>query len=125
MYERFSYKDIREMFLENYYLNCRSVLWSKREWHPEEAEFAYAYDGFDGAFQHPLENLMLEVLTVIMIAGRHEQPEKFHREKIKKILEMNNLEELKKLMSENVPASENDEKHELLHDLKILGFIAN
>jgi hypothetical protein len=94
------------------------VLWRRQGWEANEYEGAYAYDQYDDAFQTPIESLMLEVLTTIMIAGRHEQAQTYHKDRIEKILCENSLEELKKQMSD-------DEKHELLHDLKILGFIAS
>ena len=64
-------------------------------WCGAREEHAYAYDQFDNAFDQPIERLMLEVLMLILDAGRgSEQSRSFHREEILRLLAENDLNEM-------------------------------
>ena len=80
-------------------------------------EIGYAYDQAEGSYDFPIENLMLEVLSLIMIAGRGpEITERYHREMIEKILVEHPLEQLLEEITE-------EEKSDLLYDMSLLGLI--
>ncbi|TAI84397.1 Imm2 family immunity protein [Pectobacterium versatile] len=80
-------------------------------------EIGYAYDQAEGSYDFPIENLMLEVLSLIMIAGRGpEKSAKYHREIIEKILAEHPLEQLLEEITE-------EEKSDLLYDMSLLGLV--
>ncbi|MBA0206311.1 Imm2 family immunity protein [Pectobacterium aroidearum] len=119
--ERIRYNEIRESFLECYYIYCRHKIHSSNMtgnvWIENGSEGGYAYEQEEGAYDFPIENLMLEVLSLIMIAGRGpEKAEKYHREMIEKILAEHPLEQLLEEIAE-------EEKSDLLYDMSLLGLI--
>lgn len=83
----------------------------------ESSDQAFAYEAWEGAYTEPVEDLMLELVTLIFMAGRGSQKTvDYHKEKISKILSINNLDD----MLENVTE---DDKGDILYDLKLLGFL--
>lgn len=118
--ERAPYRLIRWWLLDCYYTYCRSKVHTKNlgkgggNWSPHEHEIGYAYEQNEDAFQQPIERLMLEVLTLVLNAGRGpETVGPYHHAKIAAILEKNNLNE----MLNGLP---DEERREFEHDLKLL-----
>ncbi|MEI7343083.1 hypothetical protein WCT87_16590 [Pectobacterium brasiliense] len=119
--ERIDYKEIKESFLIKYYDCCRNMIFVKNKGKEIEniyfQEIGYAYDQAEGSYYLPIENLMLEVLSLIMIAGRGpEITERYHREMIEKILVEHPLEPLLEEITE-------EEKSDLLYDMSLLGLV--
>ncbi|KAA3667045.1 immunity protein Imm2 [Pectobacterium carotovorum] len=119
--ERIDYKEIKESFLIKYYDCCRNMIFVKNKGKEIEniyfQEIGYAYDQAEGSYDFPIENLMLEVLSLIMIAGRGpEKAAKYHREMIEKILAEHPLEQLLEEITE-------EEKSDLLYDMSLLGLV--
>ncbi|WP_239384284.1 Imm2 family immunity protein [Delftia tsuruhatensis] len=113
--ERLSYGEMRNYFLSCYYEYCRLKLRDCNEWVAGESEAGYAYGEFENSFEIPIEKLMLEVLALIMLAGRSsEEIKNFHLNSIANILKSMDLASV----LQELPA---DEKDELVTDLKILG----
>lgn len=120
-YERISYDEIRDSFLRYYYIYCRNKLDSFNRrgegWAERESEIGYAYYQFENAYDLPIENLMLNVLTLVLMATRGpEQAEKSLREDIKDILSKHKLDELIADISE-------EEKQDLIYDMSLLKLI--
>jgi hypothetical protein len=115
--ERVPYKLIRWWFLGGAYRNCQHAYRENQGWQKRWAdEYLGSYEQYESAFDRPIEKLMLEVLLLIMVAGRNSQYEKFepyHRAKIAAILEKNDLSEMLKTLS-------GEELSEFEHDLKLL-----
>ncbi|MCE9733159.1 hypothetical protein [Pectobacterium sp. IFB5596] len=119
--EHIYYKEIKESFLIKYYDCCRNMIFVKNKGKEIEniyfQEIGYAYYQAEGSYYLPIENLMLEVLSLIMIAGRGpEITERYHREMIEKILVEHPLEQLLEEITE-------EEKSYLLYDMSLLGLI--
>lgn len=119
--ERIDYNKIKQSFLNNYYHCCRNLIFVKNTGRSVEnisfQEIGYAYDQAEGSYDFPIENLMLEVLSLVLMATRGpEQAEAYHRDMITKILAEHPLEEL----LEEVPE---EEKSDLLYDMSLLGLI--
>ncbi|MBN3170726.1 hypothetical protein [Pectobacterium brasiliense] len=119
--ERIDYKEIKESFLIKYYDCCRNMIFVKNKGKEIEniyfQEIGYAYDQAEGSYYLPIENLMLEILSLIMIAGRGpEITERYHREMIEKILVEHPLEQLLEEITE-------EEKSDLLYDMSLLGLV--
>lgn len=119
--ERFDYEEIKISLLELYYVYCRrKVHYASRNgevWHKDESEIGFAYGEFCDSYDLPIENIMLEVVALILIAGRGpEQAQKYHYNKIAEILSSHSLEALLKDIDE-------DERNKLLRDMKLLKLI--
>ncbi|MBS4429587.1 hypothetical protein E2566_00310 [Pectobacterium punjabense] len=119
--ERLNYNKIRRSFLEDYYLCCRHKLHTFNQlgelWEYGDSEIGHAYYQSEDAYDFPIENLMLEVLSLIMIAGRGPgKAEKYHREMIEKIFTEHSLEQLLEEITE-------EEKSDLLYDMSLLGLV--
>lgn len=118
MEEITTYRELREYFLSRYYGYCRTKLNHKSRWSEGESEVGYAYSEFDNSFDTPVEKLMLEVLSLILDAGRaKENIQEYHRSAIRKIFDENELSDMLK----KIPA---EDASELKSDLRILGFIS-
>ncbi|ARB82704.1 MULTISPECIES: hypothetical protein [Yersinia] len=120
-YERIDYQEIKSSFLESCYRCCRHKLKDINRgglgWTEGEHEIGYAYYQFENAYELPIEKLMLEVVTLILWAGRcPEQSEILHRNEIKKILSAHPLDELIKDIAE-------EECSDLLYDMKLLKLV--
>lgn len=118
--ERAPYRLIRWWLLDCYYTYCRSKLHAKRLdkggdlWLPLEYEIGYAYEQNEDAYGLPIEQLMLEVLTLVLRCERGSpKAEPYHRAKIAGILEKNDLSE----MLSELPT---EERREFEHDLRLL-----
>ncbi|WJM80255.1 hypothetical protein [Pectobacterium brasiliense] len=119
--KRIDYKEIKESFLIKYYDCCRNMIFVKNKGKEIEniyfQEIGYAYAQAEGSYYLPIEHLMLEVLSLIMIAGRGpEITERYHREMIEKILVEHPLEQLLEKITE-------EEKSDLLYDISLLGLV--
>lgn len=117
---RLPYGAMRSWLLDCYYTYCRSKIkaenrWGKG-WLPNEHEIHWAYEQYEASFKTGIEQLMLEVLTLILNGGRGPASmESYHRAKIADLLEKHDLEAMLKTL-------ENCELQELEHDLKLLKF---
>ena len=121
MEDRITYYELKAEFLDCFYSCCRSKLDTYKKtgekWGYSGEEIAYAYYQYENAFERPIENLMLNVLTLILKAGRGlKDVESNLRKFITDILTENSLEELIKDIGE-------DEKKDLLYDMQLLGLI--
>lgn len=84
---------------KNYCRGRISDLFGKQKafakWVPGESELGYAYEQDECAYSFPIEELMLEVATLILDGGRSFESElwmNYHRSKIKAILQKNDLQ---------------------------------
>ena len=117
MEERVTYREIRTWFLGSYYDYCRFKLGRKIPWVEGESEVGYAYSEFENSFDLPVEKLMLEVLSLILSAGRSsEEAKKYHLDIIHKLLERVELSSF----LDDLPS---DEAEELRDDLRVLGVL--
>jgi hypothetical protein len=120
-YERIDYQEIKSSFLESCYNCCRHKLKDINRggsgWAEGEHEIGYAYYQFENAYELPIEKLMLEVVTLILWAGRcPERSERLHRIEINGILSKNDINEM-------VAHLEEEERKDLLYDMKLLKLI--
>ncbi|QJW54285.1 hypothetical protein HL670_01153 [Serratia plymuthica] len=119
--ERASYIEIRHDFLDSYYTCCKHKLHifnlTGDLWGEGESEVGYASYQWENAYDLPVENLMLEVIILIMRAGRGpEIAEENGRKAIAEILAKNPLDEL-------LTCLDDEEKNSLLYDMSLLGLI--
>lgn len=115
MEERVTYGEIRAWFLGRYYSYCRGKLSDKSPWIEGESEVGYAYMELENSFDMPVENLMLEVLALILSAGRSsESVERYHLNIISGLLKEIDISSV----LEDLPS---DEATDLTADLKTLG----
>jgi hypothetical protein len=114
MGDRVTYYEMRSWLLDCYYDYCRSKVRHGRGWVDGEYEFAYAYDEFRTSFSSVIESLMLEVLTLVLAAGRGVGID-FHRENINSILQGVDIYDL-------VAELQDDERSDFMIDLQALGF---
>lgn len=119
--ERIDYYEIKRDFLECCYEGCRvkldDIASGNSQW-PEGADGrGYASYQYEGAYQLPIEQLMLAVINLILMAARGpEHVEAFHQKEINQILSAHPLEELLKELGE-------EERKDLLYDMKLLKII--
>ena len=113
--ERVTYAEIRAWFLGSYHSYCRVKLMHRSAWVEGESEVGFAYSELENSFELPVEKLMLEVLALILSAGRSsENVKKYHMEAALKLIEQIDLfSMLKELPSE--------EAADLVEDLRLLG----
>ncbi|MCS3430446.1 hypothetical protein [Klebsiella sp. BIGb0407] len=116
-----SYDEARSGFSYSSYSYCRHVIGNLKNdpqyVMPEGSDQTFAYEAWEGAYSEPVEDLMLELFTLIFMAGRGSQKTvNYHKEKISKILSINNLSN----MLENVTE---DDKTDILSDLQLLELI--
>lgn len=117
MEERVTYGEIRKWFLGCYYSYCRSKLKHQNPWIEGESEVGYAYSELENSFDMPVEKLMLEVLALILSAGRAtEKVQRYHLNTISELLKGVDLSSV----LEDLPS---DEAEELKCDLRILGLL--
>ncbi|AVX36789.1 hypothetical protein ACSMDF_17170 [Yersinia enterocolitica] len=120
-YERILYQEIRSSFLECYYYCCRNILDNVGRggdgWAEGEHEIGYAYYQFENAYELPIENLMLNVLNLILGAGRFGDTfDSFYRREISEILSKHSLDDLMADIDE-------EERKDLLYDMKLLKLV--
>ncbi|MDX6916967.1 hypothetical protein R9X49_17805 [Pectobacterium carotovorum] len=116
-----AYDEIKSNFAHACYAYCRNMVSHSIEGNIEMdmnfPEQGFAYEALEGSFSEPIEDLMLEIITIIFMGGRcMPKTEHYHKEKVLDILSKNNLKEMTKCLSEN-------DKKELLYDMKILGLV--
>ena len=116
--ERVSYKLMRWWFLSNCYTYCQAKIQSDERWNKgwasNEHEIGYAWEQLESAFSLPIENLMLEIICLVLNAGRGpKQFELITRERITQILSEHNLQDLLKELPK-------EEREEFERDLKLL-----
>ncbi|ATX62767.1 hypothetical protein [Yersinia hibernica] len=118
---RIGYQEIKMSLLELYYIYCQQKFGSNSRdvdtWLKDESEIGYAYGEFCESYDLPIENIMLEVLSLILRAGRGpEKAEQYHYNRIAEILSKHNLDELMTDIDE-------EERKDLLYDMKLLKLI--
>lgn len=116
--ERVPYKLMRWWLLDCYYIYCRGrIKESKRwnlPWQQNEHELGYAYEQCEFAYSRPIEVLMLEVLALLLDAGRGSKLfEIEHRAKIAEVLKNN-------VLSEMLSQLPKEERSEFEYDLALL-----
>lgn len=116
MDNRVRYGEMRSWLLSCYYSYCRTKLFYGKDWAENEHELGYAYDQYCDAFNLTIEEVMLEVLVLVLAAGRLPKSETYHRERIVVLLNGRDLDEM-------VCELGTEEKEEFLHDLKLLKLI--
>lgn len=115
MEERVTYGEIRAWFLGSYYSYCRTKISQQSPWVEGESEVGYAYSELEKAFDLPIEKLMLEVLALILSAGRSaDHVKQYHLNMLRGLLKE---VELSSLLND-FPS---DEAAELENDLRVLG----
>jgi hypothetical protein len=120
--ERAPYRLIRWWLLDCYYTYCRHKLHARNfenddGWAIDEHELGYAYEQCMDSYGLPIEQLMLEVLTMILNAGREPMTvESYHRAKINAILENHDLQEMLNTLS-------GEERSEFERDLRLLNLM--
>ena len=115
MEERVTYGEIRAWFLGSYYSYCRIKLSHQSPWSEGESEAGYAYGELENSFEMPIEKLMLEVLTLVLSAGRFsDEVKKYHLDIIYGLLREIDISSV----LEGLPP---DEAVELRADLDALG----
>lgn len=117
MEDRIKYSEIRVWLLECYYKYCKVKIGHKSPWIEGESEVGYAYGELENSFDTPIEKLMLEVLTLVLSAGRaSEKTYEYHLNCVYNLLESIDLS----CILENLPS---DEAEEFRSDLRLLGFL--
>ncbi|MCY1549249.1 Immunity protein Imm2 [compost metagenome] len=115
MEDRVTYGEIRAWFLGSYYNYCRVKLSHQSPWGEGEIEAGYAYSELENSFDMPIEKLMLEVIALVLSAGRSsKEVEKYHLDIISGLLREVDIYSV----LEGLPS---DEAAELRGDLKVLG----
>ncbi|MCS3407629.1 hypothetical protein [Serratia sp. AKBS12] len=119
--ERMSYKDIRTDFLDCFYSCCRNILDTSNKSGEKPSydgiEIGYASYQYEHVPFIPIENLMLNVFKLVLMAGRGPEGVEINiRNNISDILKDRSLEELL------LDASE-EEKNDLLYDMELLGLL--
>jgi len=115
MEDRVTYSEIRAWFLGSYYGYCRGKLSQRSPWAEGENEVGYAYHELENAFDLPVERLMLEVIALILSAGRSSKlVQKYHLDAICRLVEEVELSSI----LEDIPS---DESAEFKNDLELLG----
>jgi hypothetical protein len=115
---RVPYRLMRWWFLDAAYVCCRGDIHYNNRWHApplgSQSEYTWAYSQYQDSYSRPIENLMLEVVVLILYAGRaSEQTESTHRQAIADILKKHDL----KTMLAELPA---DERREFVEDMRTL-----
>ncbi|WP_127960428.1 hypothetical protein [Serratia microhaemolytica] len=116
--ERAGYQEIKTSLLELYYIYCQQKFDSTGRnmsiWLKDESEIGYAYGEFCDSYDLPIENIMLEVLSLILRAGRGpEKAEQYHYNRIAEILSEHSLDDL-------IADIDEEERKDLLYDMKLL-----
>ncbi|MBD9456642.1 immunity protein Imm2 [Pseudomonas sp. PDM05] len=115
MEERVTYAEIRAWFLGSYYSYCRVKLRHRSAWVEGESEVGFAYSELENSFDLPVEKLMLEILALVLSAGRSsESVKKYHMDAALKLIEQIDLSSMLK----ELPP---EEAADLVEDLRLLG----
>jgi hypothetical protein len=108
-----SYREIRRDLLDTYLTGCASN--GSKGWTHEEI-CSWAYFEYDGVYETPIENLMLEVSGLALTGGWYPDLVSYHRQQILKIIAKTVLPELLSQVNE-------EDSQELVRDLKVLDII--
>lgn len=84
MIDRVGYSDIKANLLACYWRGCRDHGLSG--WSHEQV-CAWAYGEFDGAYDFPVEIIMLEVASLILTGGWSSKLVAYHKDQILRILD--------------------------------------
>lgn len=115
MEERVTYAEIRAWFLGSYYSYCRVKLRHRSAWVEGESEVGFAYSELENSFDLPVEKLMLEILALVLSAGRSsESVKKYHMDAALKLIEQIGLSSV---LKELAP----EEAADFIDDLRVLG----
>ncbi|WNJ81256.1 hypothetical protein RJE46_08525 [Cedecea neteri] len=119
--ERASFQEIKTSLLELYYVYCQQKFdftgGGASIWLKDESEIGYAYGEFCDSYDLPIEKIMLEVLSLILRAGRGpDKAEQHHYSRIAEILSEHSLDDLMADIDE-------EERKDLLYDMKLLKLI--
>lgn len=114
MDDRIKYDELKKWLLDCCFDYCRAKLFHGRGWAEGEYEYAFAYSEFKGAFSSVIENIMLEVLTLIISGGRGIGVE-YHRDVLKSLIESCDF-------SQEIEALTEEEWHDFKQDLHTLGY---
>ncbi len=115
--ERMPYKLLRWGFLDFCYVVCRRAIRENygKNWHWANEYTQAHHEG--NTFSFPIEELMIEVLTLIMLGGRgSDDAVKYHRANIAELLSKNNLQDLLLQLPD-------EERQEFEYDLRLLKII--
>jgi hypothetical protein len=110
------YLEVRRNLLDCYYQYCRIKVSEGKAWREDEYEIGFAYDQYFNAYDSPIEKLMLEILTLILVGGRLESAAIYHKANICKLLLDNDLDLMLSQILE-------DERVEIYNDLKVLNLL--
>jgi len=110
---RVEYNELRGWVFEGLYNDQRSCIKNGQTFNRIMSLHSIA-DSYDGVFEREIENLMLSVFLTILGSDCEKAMTKHWFDRIKIVLEQNNLSSLLAELSE-------EEKFELLTDLKALG----
>ncbi len=118
---RIGYQEIKMSLLELYYIYCQQKFGSNSgdmdTWLKDESEIGYAYGEFCESYDLPIEKIMLEVLSLILRAGRGpEKAEQYHYNRIAEMLSKHSLDDL-------MTDIDAEERKDLLYDMKLLKLI--
>lgn len=121
--ERVSYDEIRSGFMSCFYDYRRNKIHDNNHLHlptspiQQATEVGYAHYQWENSYDLPIEILMRDVFTLIMLAGcTSDIVEKNLRQGIREMLEACSLESLLQGVSD-------DEKSDLFYDMELLGLI--
>lgn len=114
MEERETYSTIKAWFLDCVFDTCLNN-WNDETW-PYSSIIAFTYEEYSASYNSVIENLMLNVVTLIMTGGWDLEQASYYKKLIKNILSQYTLEELLK----DIPKEEFDE---FIHDLKKLNLL--
>lgn len=120
--ERIKYSEIRAGFMSCFYVYRRDNLKDSRQSKvpiavKQSTEVGYAYYQWEDAYDLPIEMVMRDVFTLIMLAGCTPGiVDQNLRNGIHEILSKNSLDELLLGTSE-------EEKSDLLYDMELLGLL--
>ncbi|NHZ90031.1 hypothetical protein F2P45_13550 [Massilia sp. CCM 8733] len=116
--ERIPYKLIRWRFLEQFYRYARmpenfNCQWEDG-WERYEKQSQFAYQMIEPALTRPLEKLMIEVVVLLLAAGRQSAAfDQRHRKNIAVLLDDPGLAELVRMLGD-------DERSEFTNDLAMM-----
>jgi hypothetical protein len=109
--KRKTYKEIKSSLLDAYFTFARDLGLVFGQ--PFVQVIGAVSSDYEGVFALPVENIMRGIVTLVLSAGRFPEPEANIRKKIRELIASNGLENI----LADLPQ---DEKKELLHDLKVL-----
>lgn len=117
MEDRVTYAEIRAWFLGSYCSYCRVKLRHRSAWVEGESEVGFAYSELENSFDLPVEKLMLEILALVLSAGRSsESVKQYHMDAALMLIEQIDLSSMLK----ELPP---EEAVDLVEDLRLLDIL--